>query len=53
MNPLNSSIVTVTTCPLATVHVAAAEIPPDSGLPPVIVTVGATVYPEPELVILI
>ena len=37
----------VTTSPLAIVHVAVAATAPADGLPPEIVTVGATVYPEP------
>ena len=53
VNPLNSTIVTVTTSPLAIVQVAAAETAPPPGLPPENVTAGATVYPEPEFVTLI
>ena len=43
LNPLKSMIVTVTTLPLAIVHVAAAATAPASGLPPENVIVGATV----------
>ena len=49
-NPLKSTIVAVTTSPLAIVHVTAAATAPPPGLPPETVTAGATVYPEPELV---
>ena len=35
------------------VQTAVAETAPADGLPPEIVTVGATVYPEPPFVILI
>ena len=45
--------VIVTTSPLAIVQVAVAGTEPADGLPPEIVTVGATVYPEPPSVILI
>ena len=45
--------VIVTTSPLAMVQVAVAGTEPADGLPPEIVTVGATVYPEPPSVILI
>ena len=48
-----SVISIVTTSPLAIVAVAVAATAPDDGLPPEIVTVGATVYPEPPSVILI
>ena len=51
--PPKVSIVTVTTVPFAIVHVAEAATAPADGLPPEIVTVGATVYPEPPSLMLI
>ena len=51
--PPNVSIVTVTTVPLAIVHVADADTAPGSGLPPENEIVGGVTYPEPPLVMLI
>ena len=51
--PPNVSIVTVTTVPLAIVHVADAATAPGSGLPPLKLTTGGVTYPEPPSVILI
>ena len=51
--PLKSTIVTVTTVPFAIVQVANAAVAPADGLPPLIVIVGATVYPEPPFDMLI
>ena len=47
MYPPKLLIVTVTTVPFAIVQDACAAVAPADGLPPLIVIVGATVYPEP------